>query len=269
MCARMEGYSNSYQNSSSARETEFQRLAQNIGTNIQKIQQNVNSMQRMITQIGTHQDSKQLQEQLHQIQHYTQQLAKDSSIQLRDLNSYSKEDAMDPRQWRLQRERLQHDFTKALDNFQRAQRSAAQKEKDAIKKYKNQGLLPPGESNLIDIEGGEARSQSQTLAMLEEEQNIQRLEQRELAVRQLEADIMDVNQIFKDLANLVHDQGEIVDSIESNVETSAIRVNEGTDQLMQAERYQNKSRKKKMIFMIIGVVVLAIIIIIIVHEAKS
>ena len=110
---------------------------------------------------------------------------------------------------------------------------------------------------MIDIEGGEGRSQ--TLAMLEEEQNIQQLEQRELAVRQLEADIMDVNQIFKDLANLVHDQvsllpliicltalapqGEIVDSIESNVETSAIRVSEGTDQLMQAERYQVRDRR--------------------------
>ena len=45
-----------------------------------------------------------------------------------------------PRQWKLQRERLQADFTKALDNFQRAQRSAAQKEKEAIKKYKNQGV---------------------------------------------------------------------------------------------------------------------------------
>ena len=44
------------------------------------------------------------------------------------------------RQWKLQRERLQEQFTKALDNFQRAQRSAAQKEKDAIKKYKNQGV---------------------------------------------------------------------------------------------------------------------------------
>ena len=95
----MEGYNNSYQNSSSARETEFQRLAQNIGTNIQKIQQNgdinilcsltithtlilllshllflyfdvllllylVASMQRMITQIGTPQDNNQLQQQL-------------------------------------------------------------------------------------------------------------------------------------------------------------------------------------------------------------
>ena len=37
---------------------------------------------------------------------------------------------------------------------------------------------------------------------------------------------------------MVHDQGELVDSIEANVETSSIRVNEGTEQLRQAERYQ-------------------------------
>ena len=99
-------------------------------------------------------------------------------------------------------------------------------------------MLPPGESNLIDIEGGGARGGAQTLAMLEEEQNVQQLEERERAVRQLEADIMDVNQIFKDLAAMVHDQGELVDSIEANVETSSIRVSEGTEQLRQAERYQ-------------------------------
>merc|ERR1712013_590012 len=102
-----------------------------IGTNIQKILQNVSSMQRMITQIGTPQDNSQLQNQLHQIQHYTGQLAKDSSKQLKELNNYPPEEALDPRQWKLQRERLQADFTKALDNFQRAQRSAAQKEKDS------------------------------------------------------------------------------------------------------------------------------------------
>ena len=40
------------------------------------------------------------------------------------------------RQWRLQRERLHNDFTKALNSFQAAQRTAAQKEKEAIKKAK-------------------------------------------------------------------------------------------------------------------------------------
>jgi len=265
----MEGYNNSYQNSSSARETEFQRLAQNIGTNIQKIQQNVASMQRMITQIGTPQDNNQLQQQLHQIQHYTQQLAKDSSKQLRDLNNYSPEDAMDPRQWKLQRERLQEQFTKALDNFQRAQRSAAQKEKDAIKKYKNQGLSAPGESNLIDIEGGGGATRTQMLLMQEEEQNLEQLVERERAVKQIEADIMDVNQIFKDLAAMVHDQGDMVESIEANVEESSTRITEGTQQLLEAERWQRKARKKKFILGSIGAIVLIIIIIIIVHEANN
>jgi len=263
----MEGYSNSYQNSTSARETEFQRLAQNIGTNIQKIQQNVSSMQRMITQIGSPQDNTQLQNQLHQIQHYTQQLAKDSSKQLQDLNNYGSQEAADPRQWKLQRERLQADFTRALDNFQRAQRSAAQKEKDAIKKFRTAGGQTQAETDLIDIEGGGDANRAQM--MMQEEQNLEHLVERERAVTQLEADIMDVNQIFKDLAAMVHDQGELVDSIEANVETSSIRVSEGTEQLRQAERYQNKARKKKMILAAIGFIVLVIIISIIVHSASN
>jgi len=79
----------SYQNGGGGggvREVDFQRLSQNVGTNIQKILQNVASMQRMITQIGTPQDNQQLQSQLHQIQHYTGQLAKDSAKHLKDLN---------------------------------------------------------------------------------------------------------------------------------------------------------------------------------------
>ena len=132
-------------------------------------------------------------------------MAKDSSKQLKELNNYPPEEALDPRQWKLQRERLQSDFTRALDNFQRAQRSAAQKEKDVIKKFKNHGGLsqPQGDDNLIDIEGG---GQSKTQLMLEEEHNLEQLQERERAVRQLEADIGDVNQIFKDLAAMVHDQ---------------------------------------------------------------
>jgi len=264
----MEGYNNSYQNGASSREAEFRRLAQNIGTNIQKIIQNVSSMQRMLTQIGTSQDNQQLQNQLHQIQHYTNQLAKDTSKQLRDLNEFPPEQSLDPRQWKLQREKLHSDFTRALDTFQRAQRQAAQKEKDVIRKYKSQsGLPPPTDQNLIEIEGGQ--SQTRTQAMLEEEQNIEALHEREKAVRQLEADIGDVNQIFKDLAAMVHDQGELVDSIEANVESSSIRVEEGTEQLSQAERYQNKARRKKLCLSLIGLFILIILIIIIVYSAKN
>ena len=37
---------------------------------------------------------------------------------------------------------------------------------------------------------------------------------------------------------MVHDQGEVIDSIEANVESTQVRVQEGTEQLRQAETYK-------------------------------
>ena len=44
------------------------------------------------------------------------------------------------------------------------------------------------------------------------------------ALQQLEQDIGDVNQIFAELARIVHEQGDVVDSIEANVENAQIHV---------------------------------------------
>ena len=54
---------------------------------------------------------------------------------------------------------------------------------------------------------------------------------------------MDVNTIFKDLATMVHEQWETIDSIEGNVEQASITVHDGTEQLRQAERYKVRYQK--------------------------
>ena len=43
---------------------DFNRIAQTVATNVQKISQNVSSMQRMVNQLGTSQDSEHLRSQL-------------------------------------------------------------------------------------------------------------------------------------------------------------------------------------------------------------
>ena len=48
--------------------------------------------------------------------------------------------------------------------------------------------------------------------------------------------------LLQDLATLVHDQGEVIDSIEANVESTHVRVQEGTEQLRQAENYKVRWR---------------------------
>jgi len=266
----------SYQNGGGRRDTDFQKLALNIGTNIQKILQNVSSMQRMIGQIGTPQDSQQLQNQLHTIQHYTGQLAKDTSTHLHDLtNGVATLDPSEQRQWRLQKERLQNDFGKALNNFQAAQRTVAQKEKEVIKAAKRAGTMsgPFNQgTSLIDMEEGQQPSAEQQhrnqQMLIQEEMDVEQLQERERAIRQLESDILDVNTIFKDLATLVHDQGEVVDSIEANIESTHVRVQEGTDHLRQAETYKNKARKKKFCLALIVAIILAIVIGIIAWQAN-
>merc|ERR550539_2132867 len=107
-----------------------------------------------------------------------------------------------------------------------------------------------------------------TQILMEEDDTIQQLQERERSIRQLESDIVDVNTIFKDLATMVHEQGETIDSIEGNVEQASITVHDGTEQLRQAERYKNKGRKKKVCLAVTGVVILAIIIGIIVWQVK-
>jgi len=240
--------------------TEFSKTAGVVATNIQKLVQNVSSMQRMLVHVDSQGEG--LRQQLRQLQHYTGQLARDTATQLKQLA-----DSQPPgdSSAKLQRERLQDEFTRVLDNFQKVQREAAERERQGLAAAKQDSeaerLPAPGEANFV--------GQSRTQMMLEEEEKINQLQERERAMRQLESDITDVNTIFKDLATMVHEQGEVIDSIESNIESTAVQVTTGTEQLRQAAVYQNKARRKKIILAVVGLVILAILIAIIATQVSN
>lgn len=253
----------------------FENLSQTIGTNIQKITQNVGSMKKMVQQLGTSQDSETLRAQLHQIQQYTNQLAKDTNRQLKSLAGLQGGDPRD----RMVREKLTNHFTEALHNFQLVQRAEADKEKDSVKRaraasglaFEVQGTR--GAGNLIELASPQQpqptqQQQAQTYAHLDDQVNLEMLREREQSIRKLEADIVDVNTIFKDLATMVHEQGDMIDSIEANVESAAVHVEEGVQQVAKAHQHQVKARKKMFCLFIIAAVVLAIVITIIVLSVK-
>lgn len=75
-------------------------------------------------------------------------------------------------------------------------------------------------------------------AQIQEEIDLQALQTQEENIRQLEHDIRDVNEIFKNLGALVHEQGDIIDSIEASVERTQVFVENGTQQLRQASQYK-------------------------------
>ncbi|KAB0797599.1 hypothetical protein PPYR_08592 [Photinus pyralis] len=267
----MDSFS-SYHNGGQNREQDYQKLSQTIGSSIEKISHNVSSMQRMITQIGSHQDSRELRKQLHSIQHYTQQLVKDTNGYIKDLSNIPPAAlASEQRERKLQRDRLQDEFTSTLNMFQAALRSAAHKEKEIVNKAKVQAYGDPfaggprRDQQLIELQDSNVSKQQM---QLQEEEDLEMLREQEIAINKLERDIVDVNQIFKELGAMVHEQGEIVDSIEASVERTNNYVSDGAQQLRQAQTYKNKVMKKKCILAIIAAVVLTVIILIIVYSVK-
>lgn len=66
----------------------------------------------------------------------------------------------------------------------------------------------------------------------------------------------------------MHEQGEVIDSIEASVERTTDYVREGAQQLREASTYKNKIRRKKLIIGIIGAIILLIIITIIIWKTN-
>ncbi|KAJ4919274.1 hypothetical protein JOQ06_022234 [Pogonophryne albipinna] len=255
---------------------DFNTLIQTCSSNIQKITQNTAQIKSIVSQLGTSQDSSQLQDRLQQIQHYTNQLAKETNKHLKELGSIPLPiSPSEQRQQKIQRDRLMNDFSAALNNFQAVQRSAAEKEKESVARARAGSRLSAEDTSrderLVSFDNqedwGQMTTQTEEAPITEED--LELIKDRETNIRQLESDILDVNQIFKDLAVMIHDQGEMIDSIEANVENAEVHVERGTEQLQRAVYYQQKSRKRMCIIAMVCSIVLVILAIIIWQAAKS
>ncbi|XP_029588658.1 syntaxin-12 isoform X2 [Salmo trutta] len=228
----------------------------------------------MVNQLGTEQDTSELRDSLQQIQHFTNQLAKETNKHLKDLGSISPSSTpssapSEQRQEKIQKDRLMNDFSAALNNFQAIQRQAAQKEKQSVARARAGSRLSAedgaSEEQLVSFDNQDdwAQTTTQTTEEALTEEDLVLIKERETNIRQLESDILDVNQIFRDLAVMIHDQGEMIDSIEANVESAEVHVDRGTEQLQRAAYFQQKSRKKMCILAVVLSIVLTILGIII------
>ncbi|XP_074832522.1 syntaxin-12 [Carettochelys insculpta] len=244
---------------------DFGGIVQTCSGNVQRIAQCTSQIKNLMSQLGTKQDSSKLQENLQQLQHSANRLAKETNEYLKELGSLPLPlSASEQRQQKLQKERLMSDFSAALNNFQAVQRRVSEKEKETVARARAGSRLLTDERHkeeqLVSFDSNEDWNQMQShedVAITE--QDLELIKERETAIRQLEADILDVNQIFKDLAMMIHDQGDMIDSIEANVESSEIHVERASEQLQRAAYYQKKSRKKICI-LILGLAVASVIL---------
>lgn len=92
------------------------------------------------------------------------------------------------------------------------------------------------------------------------EEVVRDIEERHLGILQLERQVLEVYELFKDLATLVDIQQESLDVIENRIGKAKAYVEGGEIQLQQAEVYQQKARRKRVCLLIILLVILVIMI---------
>lgn len=115
-------------------------------------------------------------------------------------------------------------------------------------------LIETGDSEQIFQKAIQEQGRGQVMDTLAE------IQERHDAVREVERKLLELQQIFLDMAVLVEAQGDLLDNIESQVSSAVDHVHSGNTALQKAKSLQKSSRK----WMCIAILILLIIIVIIV-----
>ncbi|KAF8115635.1 hypothetical protein N665_0025s0103 [Sinapis alba] len=116
-------------------------------------------------------------------------------------------------------------------------------------------LIETGNSEQIFQKAIQEQGRGQVMDTLAE------IQERHDAVRDLEKKLLDLQQIFMDMAVLVDAQGEMLDNIESQVSNAVDHVQSGNTALQRAKSLQKNSRKWMCIAIIILLIVVAVIVV--------
>ncbi|WJX73867.1 hypothetical protein P8452_57598 [Trifolium repens] len=98
---------------------------------------------------------------------------------------------------------------------------------------------------------------------------VEEIQERHDAVKEIEKKLLDLHQIYLDMAVLVDAQGETLDNIESQVNNAVDHVQRGTTALQSAKKLQKNSRKWMCIAIMILLVIVAIIVVGVLKPWKS
>lgn len=89
---------------------------------------------------------------------------------------------------------------------------------------------------------------------------ISEIQERHDAVKEIERSLLDLHQVFLDMAALVEAQGQHLNDIERQVAHAHSFIGHGVEELQTAKEYQKSSRKWACIAFALGVVLVLILI---------
>jgi len=174
-------------------------------------------------------------------------------------------------------ERWCRDLETFFENLKQLAQIANEKMKDIPVQYSTQtpSSKPststyPYEDDDINSSKGDER-QRQKFARLDADREYQDklIQERDKEIRIIQTQMIELNDIFKSLAQLVEEQGEMVDNIQSNISSANINVQIGTLELKEADKIQEGTNYKLCLLAICCTITIMIVVVIVVLLIKK
>ncbi|XP_011750713.2 t-SNARE domain-containing protein 1 isoform X7 [Macaca nemestrina] len=200
---------------------DLQELFQETSANVFRINSSVTSLERSLQSLGTPSDTQELRDSLHTAQQETNKTIAASATTVKQMAELLRSSCP---QERPQLDRLKTQLSDAIQRYGVVQKKIAEKSRALLpmaqRGSKQQSPQAPF-AELADDEkifnGSDNMWQGQEQALLPDitEEDLEAIRLREEAILQMESNLLDVNQIIKDLASMVSEQGEAVGSSSS------------------------------------------------------
>ncbi|EDQ88090.1 uncharacterized protein MONBRDRAFT_26630 [Monosiga brevicollis MX1] len=247
-------------------DTEYIRLSETITTNIFSIQKKVRNIEKLTRVVGTRGDGRQTMSQLQDLVEDCKDIIRETTDMIKQFGRLDGGTASERKNRGLEQTKMRKDLEAVANQFKVAYKAVLQKEQATISRERAEsvgyGQGPEEKQSLIEDD------RRQQLDM-EVDYRTAQIEERNQGIRELESQMTEVNDIFKDLAQIVQEQGDQLDSIEANLTTTASRTEQGVEELTRASRYQKSARGKALCLFVIVAVVAGIIAIIVVESLKK
>ncbi|EKM80967.1 hypothetical protein AGABI1DRAFT_112672 [Agaricus bisporus var. burnettii JB137-S8] len=107
-----------------------------------------------------------------------------------------------------------------------------------------------------------SHTQNQSLSLVQHDPETADLQMRDRELSEIAKSISQLAELFKDLSVLVIDQGTLLDSVEYNIEQTAIRVEDAVKELDVAQTYQQRTGRRKCIFLLLLIIFGLIVVLI-------
>ncbi|KAH8821235.1 putative syntaxin PEP12 [Xylogone sp. PMI_703] len=237
---------------------EFSRLSQQLSSKLFTLAGNVSRLSNEIALLGTKRDTERVRERVHDLLEESKAGFKEVGEGVKKIQAW--EDVSPAQKYTQQK--LARELQNNLQEFQSVQRLALEKERSSA--AASRAALEDAQAN---VEGGSSQigqqqSQEQLRLASQDEVDFQDslIVEREAEIRNIEQGVTELNELFRDVAHIISEQGEQIDSIAQNVDDTRTNVRGADVELRSAARYQRNARSKACCLLLILAVILTIIV---------